>query len=59
LRLTLLVSQGGKAPLDPASVEGFKKDKEAVEFLNDKAIQKEIDTTLKVRPPVSLPRLPY
>ncbi|GAA5856243.1 hypothetical protein JCM8547_000836 [Rhodosporidiobolus lusitaniae] len=26
--------KGGKAPLDPASVEGFKEDKESVDFLN-------------------------
>ncbi|KAI5360263.1 putative class I glutamine amidotransferase [Septoria linicola] len=28
--------KGGKAPLDPSSVEGFKEDAEAVKFLNEK-----------------------
>lgn len=49
--------QGGKAPLDPSSVEGFKEDKESVEWLNDAAIQKEVANTLKVRTFASIPLL--
>ncbi|KAM0755383.1 class I glutamine amidotransferase-like protein [Meredithblackwellia eburnea MCA 4105] len=40
--------KGGKAPLDPASVDAFKEDKECVEFLNNKETQELVNTTLKL-----------
>jgi putative intracellular protease/amidase len=40
--------KGGKAPLDPSSVEAFKEDAEAQKFLNDAEIMKQIDNTVKL-----------
>ncbi|GAA5922061.1 glutathione-independent methylglyoxalase [Sporobolomyces koalae] len=40
--------KGGKAPLDPSSVEAFKDDAEAQQFLNDAEIKKEVDNTVKL-----------
>ncbi|GAA6061044.1 hypothetical protein JCM10212_004618 [Sporobolomyces blumeae] len=39
---------GGKAPLDPSSVEAFKEDEEATKFLNDSEIMKQIENTVKL-----------
>ncbi|KAL8293798.1 hypothetical protein RQP46_000499 [Phenoliferia psychrophenolica] len=36
---------GGKAPLDPSSVEAFKEDAESVKFLADEVAQKAVSTT--------------
>merc|ERR1712000_596464 len=35
--LVMASPKGGKAPLDQASVEAFKEDKESVDFLNNKS----------------------
>ncbi|GAA5910433.1 type 1 glutamine amidotransferase domain-containing protein [Sporobolomyces salmoneus] len=40
--------KGGKAPLDPSSVEAFKEDAEAQEFLKDSSIMKQIESTVKL-----------
>ena len=40
--------KGGKAPLDPSSVEAFKEDAESQEFLKNADIMKQIDETVKV-----------
>ncbi|GAA6022489.1 hypothetical protein JCM11491_001695 [Sporobolomyces phaffii] len=40
--------QGGKAPLDPSSVEAFKEDPESKKFLADANIQKELEKTIKL-----------
>ncbi|GAA5849065.1 hypothetical protein JCM3766R1_002287 [Sporobolomyces carnicolor] len=40
--------KGGKAPLDPSSVEAFKEDAESQEFLKNADIMKHIDETVKL-----------
>ncbi|GAA5875912.1 hypothetical protein JCM16303_004043 [Sporobolomyces ruberrimus] len=39
---------GGKAPIDPSSIEAFKEDAESQKFLNDSSIQKELENTIKL-----------
>merc|ERR1712000_711524 len=45
--LVMASPKGGKAPLDQASVEAFKEDKESVDFLNNKSSVWENTTPLK------------
>ncbi|BGP36449.1 hypothetical protein JCM10450v2_000349 [Rhodotorula kratochvilovae] len=40
--------KGGKAPLDPSSVEAFKEDKESVEFLNNAETKHAVENTKKL-----------
>jgi hypothetical protein len=46
--ITFASPAGGKAPLDPASVEGFKEDEEVVKFLNTAETQKAVSETYKL-----------
>lgn len=48
-KVTFASPKGGKAPLDPASVEMFKEDKQSQEFLNSKETMDLVNNTHKVR----------
>ncbi|BGO94739.1 hypothetical protein NBRC10512_007314 [Rhodotorula toruloides] len=46
--ITFASPKGGKAPLDPSSVEMFKEDEEATKFLNDPEAKKLYENTKKL-----------
>ncbi|BGP52475.1 hypothetical protein JCM8202_000121 [Rhodotorula sphaerocarpa] len=47
-KVTFASPKGGKAPLDPASVEMFKEDKQSQEFLNSKETMDLVNNTHKL-----------
>jgi putative intracellular protease/amidase len=46
-KVLFVTPKGGHAPVDQGSIEAFKNDKESVDFINDKEIQKQLDHTVK------------